>query len=221
MAHGALRLSAIALGAAVVALLTPVAPARSRRSTRMDHMDSRDPLVMRMDFTPADPRFIMDLPEAGVHRPAMRVVHGGGHRYALSGGRAYTHARHYGYAYGHRYAYGRHGYAYRHYAEAIMPEGTHIRTTREAIIIATIDITPPAYSYGHHHGCWWYRHYAPYDMPSWCYGPAYGYSAPVYGYSNGPSYGYVYGVSAGSWRGGHRGYAWMAAGTADTAMRRR
>ncbi len=28
----------------------------------MDHMDSRDPL---MDFTPADPPFIMDLPGLG------------------------------------------------------------------------------------------------------------------------------------------------------------
>jgi hypothetical protein len=29
----------------------------------MDHMDSRDPLLM--DFTPADPPFIMDLPGLG------------------------------------------------------------------------------------------------------------------------------------------------------------
>ncbi len=43
-------------------------------------------------------------------------------------------------------------------------------------------------------------------MPSWCYGPAcgysYGYAAPVSGY------GYTYGVYGGSWGGHHRGYAW-------------
>jgi len=42
----------------------------------MDHMDSRDPLFMDMDFTPADPRFIMDSPEVGftVRRCALFTV---------------------------------------------------------------------------------------------------------------------------------------------------
>jgi hypothetical protein len=43
--------------------------------------------------------------------------------------------------------------------------------------------------YGHH-GCWWYRHYAPGNIPSWC-GASYGYAAPAsgysYGYASGPS----------------------------------
>jgi hypothetical protein len=42
----------------------------------MDPMDSRDPLVMDMHFTPADPRFIMDSPEVGftVRRCALFTV---------------------------------------------------------------------------------------------------------------------------------------------------
>lgn len=74
MTHGALPLS-IALGVAVVALLTPVAPATAE-SPRMGHMDSRDPRFMDMDFAPVDQRFIMDSPEVGftVRRCALFTV---------------------------------------------------------------------------------------------------------------------------------------------------
>ena len=203
MTHGALRLSAIALGAGVVALLTPVAPATPEVRPHGSH-GFAGPAVHGHGFHPRGPAFHHGFAGGGVHRPAMRVVHGAG-RYSLSGGRAYTHAHHYGYAYGHRY--GRHGYPYRDYVGGYYAggysypyAGGHYHRHHRYYA--------GGYYYRHHHGCWWYRHYDPYEMPSWCYGPAYGYSAPVYGYSYEPSYGYVYGVRAGSWRGGHRGYAW-------------
>ena len=44
--------------------------------------------------------------------------------------------------------------------------------------------------YGHQHGCWWYRHYGPDNIPRWC---ATGYAAPSSGYSYG--YGYTSGPS--------------------------
>ncbi len=76
-------------------------------------------------------------------------------------------------------------------------------------------------AYRHHHGCWWYRHYDPYDMPSWCgtysYAPAYDYSydygdyGPYVGFAFGPvyygGYGYArrYGGQAGGFAGAHVG----------------
>ena len=43
---------------------------------------------------------------------------------------------------------------------------------------------------GGNHDCWWYRHHAPGNIPSWC-GASYGYAAPSGGYSY--SYGYTSG----------------------------
>lgn len=207
MSHGALRLSAIAFGAAVAALLTPVAPAGAEIHPHGSH-GFPGPAGHGHAFRASGPAFHHGFAGGGVHRPAMRVVHGGGHRYALSGGHAYVHARHYGYAYGHRYAYGRHGYAYRRYGRGYYAGGYSYPYYAGGYYYRHHRYYAGGYSYRHHHGCWWYRHYDSYDTPSWCYGPAYGYSAPVYGYSyEEPSYGYAYGVSGGSWRGRHRGFA--------------
>jgi hypothetical protein len=90
MKLGALRISAIALGAAVIALLTPIAPA----SAAVRHHGAAGPAM---------------------HRSAMhasyRAAWGGGYRHAYASGRHYRYA--FGHhAYGHRYAYGwrRHGW---------------------------------------------------------------------------------------------------------------
>lgn len=215
MRHGALRLSAIALGSAVVALLTPVAPATAEIRQHGSH-GFAGPAVHGHGFHSRGPAFHHGFAGAAAHRPAMRVVHGGGHRYVVSGGRAYAHARRNGYAYGHR-AYGHryvYGYAYRHYGGGYYAGGYSYPYHaggyyhhRHRYYYAG------GYYYRHRHGCWWYRHFDPYDTPSWCYGPAYGYSygyiAPVYEYSYEPSHGYAYGgVYGGSWRGRHPVYSW-------------
>ena len=139
----------------------------------------------------------------------MRVVHGGGHRYALSGGRAYTHAHHYGYAYGRRYAYGRHGHTYRHYGGGYYASGySYPYYAGGYYQCAAIDTTPAATITDIIMAAGGAATTIRMRCSSWCYGPAYGYAAPVYGYSYEPSYGYAYGVYGGSWRGRHRGYAW-------------
>lgn len=210
MTHGALRL--FALGAAFIALVTPVSPAAAEIRPHGSH-GFAGPAVHGHGFHPRGPALHHGFVGARAYRPAMRVVHRGGHRYAVGGGRG---SARYGYAYAHRYAYGRHGYAYRRYGGGYYAVGYSYPYYAGGYYYYHHRHHHPyyasGYSYRHHHGCWWYRHYDPYDTPSWCSGPvygySYGYSAPVYGYSYEPSYGYAYGVYGGSWRSGHRGYAW-------------
>jgi hypothetical protein len=149
MTHGALRLS-IALGAAVVALLKPVAPATAESRPHGSHGFAGS-AVHGHGFRPSGPPFHHGFAGGGVHRPAMSVVHAGGHRYALSGGRAYTHAHHYGYAYGHRYAYGRHGYAYRHYGGGYYAGGYSYPYYAGGYYHHHHRYYAGGYYYGHHH----------------------------------------------------------------------
>jgi hypothetical protein len=215
MTHGAFRLSVIALGAAVAALVTPAGPATAEIRPHGSH-GFAGPAVHGHGFNRGGPAFQHGFVRVGAYHTAMRVAHRGGHRYAVGGGRGYPHVRRYGYAYSHRYAYGRHGYAYRRYGGGYYAGGySYPYYTGGSYYYRHHHHYPyyaSGYSYRHHHGCWWYRHYDPYDMPSWCYGPAYGYSAPVYEYSYEPSYGYVYGVYGGTWRGGHHGHVWDGGG---------
>jgi hypothetical protein len=171
---GALRISAIALGAAAIALLTPIAPA----SAAARHH--------------------------GVAGPAMhRAAWGGGYRHAYASGRHYRSA--YGHhAYAHRYAYGwrRHGW------RGVAVAGGYYGGSYGGSY------------YRPSHGCWWYRHYDPYDTPSWCgtyYTPAYDYSS---GYDDGPYVGFAYGsgFDGGGYRYGRR-YGASMAGIASTPAR--
>ena len=116
-----------------------------------------------------------------VHRPAI-AAHGGvawrGGRRVVSGGRVAWNGGHY-------------GYGWRRYGWTGGVVGVGV-----------------SYGYPHyHHSCWWYRHYAPYNTPSWCgyaYGPAYSYvyaSGPAYGGWGGDAYRRHYGWagSTGAW----------------------
>jgi hypothetical protein len=103
---------------------------------------------------------------------------------------------------GHRYAHGWRGYGWR---GATVAGGGSYYSGGYAY---------PYYAggvgYGYrHHGCWWYRHYEPYNIPSWCatyvgYGPSYGYSYGVVA----PAYSYGYGHYYRTHGGYHRHYVW-------------
>jgi len=165
MKQGALRLSAIALGAAAIALLMPVPPA----SAAVRHHG---------------------LAGSAIHRSAMHASY----RAAWRGG--------------HRYAHGWRGYGWRGVAVAGGYGGYY-----------------GADYYRHRHSCWWYRHYDPYDMPSWCGTYSYGYDYGDYGpyvgfaYGYGPGYygGYGYARRFG-FHGGHRFYGGQAGGFAGAHM---
>jgi hypothetical protein len=195
MKLGALRLSAIALGAAAIALLTPISPASAALRHYGVAGSAMHPSAMHASY---------------------RAAWGGGYRHAYASGRHYRfaygrrYAHSYRYAYGHRYAYRWRRYGWRGVAVAGGYYGGGY--------------------YRHRHGCWWYRHYDPYDIPSWCgtyYAPAYDYS---YGYDYGPYVGFAYGYGSsfdgGSYRyarrygfhGGHRFYAGQAGSFAGAHM---
>jgi len=148
MKQGALRLSAIALGAAAIALLMPVPPA----SAAVRHHG---------------------LAGSAIHRSAMHASY----RAAWRGG--------------HRYAHGWRGYGWRGVAVAGGYGGYY-----------------GADYYRHRHSCWWYRHYDPYDMPSWCGTYSYGYDYGDYG----PYVGFAYGYGP-----GYYGATATLAGLASTA----
>ena len=149
-----------------------------------------------------------------MHHSAMHASY----RSAWRGGyrHAYAPGRHYRYAYGHhgygrRYAHGWRGYGWRGAAVAGGYYGGYYGGGY----------------YRHRHSCWWYRHYDPYGMPSWCgtyYTPAYDYS---YGYDNGPYVGFAYGSGFDGgylygrrhgFHGGHRFFAAQPGSFAGSRM---
>jgi hypothetical protein len=119
---------------------------------------------------------------------------------------------HYHHGHGYRYAHGWRGYGLR-----------------------GVTVAGGYYSqYYHRHSCWWYRHYDPYNMPSWCgaysYAPAYDYSydydygdyGPSVGFAYGPGYyggGYGYARRHG-FHGGHRFYGAQPGGFASAHPQR-
>jgi hypothetical protein len=177
MKQGALRLSAIALGAAAIALLMPVPLA----SAAVRHHGLAGPAIHRSTMHAS-------------YRGAWR----GGHHYA------YGWRGNYRYGYGHRYAHGWRGYGWRGVAVAGGYGGYY-----------------GGGYYRHRHSCWWYSHYDPYDMPSWCGTYSYGYDYGDYGpyvgfaYGYGPGYygGYGYARRYG-FHGGHRFYGGQSGGFA-------
>jgi hypothetical protein len=148
----------------------------------------------------------------GVHRSAghagpARASHGwaaahGGHRVVVARGHARG-VRRYGYGWSRPSGWrgGNVAYGYRVHGGYYAAGGYY----------AGGGYAYPAYggSYGYrHHGCWWYRHYEPYNIPASCstyYGPSYsysyGYAAPSYG-STWTRYGYRHTAWHGGWRAG-------------------
>lgn len=192
MAHAALRVSAIALGAAAMALLAPLwlaSPALAKAEARR-----HAPAV------------------GAVHRPAVaHVFHGGGvrgdqrfvsPRARISGRYAHGYGRHgRGHGYGGAFVVGGGGYSYPYYYSGY---GEGYR-----------------YGYSRHHSCRWYYYHEPYDLPYRCQGYySYGYGAPSYGYTSG-SYRYG-GRVGGHWgrryavHHGWRGSTHIAGGAAPT-----
>jgi hypothetical protein len=126
---------------------------------------------------------------AAIYHPVVRPTHVS-HRTFARGGHAFAMSRHHAvghYAVSRRYGTGvrgatvaggvaGYGYEYPYYSS-----GYGYRSAGYGY----------AYRYRHHHSCWWYRHYDPYGMPSWCTT----YEVPAYGYAYRATYGYRYRTS--------------------------
>ena len=173
----------------------------------MDPMDSAGPVGHGHGFRASGSAFHHGFAGGGVHRPAMRVVHGGGHRYALSGGHAYVHARQWLRLWSSLClwpAWLRLSALWRRLlcrrilisvlrGRLLSPPPSILRRRLLLRTSSWLLVVPPLRSV----------RYALLVLRSsvrvFC---------AIYGYSYEPSYGYAYGVHGGAWRGGHRGYAW-------------
>ena len=172
MTSGGFRSPALALGAAALAWLTLTGAEPANAAPHETIRPHAGVTIHRpaMGATLHRPT----IATAGVAKRRVATRHLAAHRYAVT--------RH-GYGFARRYGYG----------------GAAVYGA-----VAGAGYAYPAYEYGYgyaypyrryyHHNCWWYRHYEPYNAPSWCATYSYGYAVPSY------SYGYAYG---GYWRGGY------------------
>ena len=205
MTYGGFRLSAIALGATALVSLIPLSSANAARPGAAVHRHAMaGPTLHHGPVGTAVHRPTI----AAIHHPVMRPTHVI-HQTFARGGHVFAVSRHHPvgrYAVSRRYGYGvrgatvaggvaGYGYAYPYYSSGYS-SGYGYYSSGYAY----------AHSYRHHRSCWWYRHYDPYDVPSWCttyygysYGPRYGYSysyeVPAYGYAYRTTYGYRYGTA--------------------------